>query len=167
MLDRALSGRVTVVSAPPGSGKTFLLCSWLEQAEPGLREGRRFDPCPAHLIPRAASLSCSGAPGGRGCPQRGVAELAHFRIDKTRVASSVSDTKSSSFPSSVGLNSVHCWSLVDVLRTKLFGWGALPGAGPVTRQPSKPRSNEVEPSPLERSMSSTEAPFPWVPQSLT
>src|SRR5438876_1041176 len=37
LLDRALSGRVTVVSAPPGSGKTFLLRSWLEQAEPGLR----------------------------------------------------------------------------------------------------------------------------------
>jgi len=37
VLDRALSGRVTVVSAPPGSGKTFLLRSWLEQAEPGLR----------------------------------------------------------------------------------------------------------------------------------
>ncbi|MDQ1462197.1 MAG: LuxR family transcriptional regulator, maltose regulon positive regulatory protein, partial [Actinomycetota bacterium] len=37
VLDRALSGRVTVVSAPPGSGKTVLLRSWLEQAEPGLR----------------------------------------------------------------------------------------------------------------------------------
>ncbi|MDX6630912.1 MAG: LuxR family transcriptional regulator, maltose regulon positive regulatory protein, partial [Gaiellales bacterium] len=37
VLDRALSGRVTVVSAPPGSGKTFLLRSWLEQAEPRLR----------------------------------------------------------------------------------------------------------------------------------
>src|SRR5258708_31195430 len=37
LLDRALSGRVTVVSAPPGSGKTFLVRSWLEQAEPGLR----------------------------------------------------------------------------------------------------------------------------------
>ncbi len=37
LLDRALSGRVTVVSAPPGSGKTVLLRSWLEQAEPGLR----------------------------------------------------------------------------------------------------------------------------------
>jgi len=37
LLDRALSGRVTVVSAPPGSGKTFLLRSWLKQAEPGLR----------------------------------------------------------------------------------------------------------------------------------
>jgi len=37
VLDRALSGRVTVVSAPPGSGKTFLVRSWLEQAEPGLR----------------------------------------------------------------------------------------------------------------------------------
>src|ERR1700686_4582808 len=37
LLDRALSGRVTVVSAPPGSGKTVLLSSWLEQAEPGLR----------------------------------------------------------------------------------------------------------------------------------
>jgi|HubBroStandDraft_6_1064221.scaffolds.fasta_scaffold01514_3 LuxR family maltose regulon positive regulatory protein len=37
VLDRALSGRVTVVSAPPGSGKTFLLRSWLQQAEPGLR----------------------------------------------------------------------------------------------------------------------------------
>jgi LuxR family maltose regulon positive regulatory protein len=38
VLDRALSGRVTVVSAPPGSGKTFLVRSWLEQAaEPGLQ----------------------------------------------------------------------------------------------------------------------------------
>src|ERR1700686_2351736 len=37
VLDRALLGRVTVVSAPPGSGKTVLLRSWLEQAEPGLR----------------------------------------------------------------------------------------------------------------------------------
>ena len=37
VLDRALSGRVTVVSAAPGSGKTFLLRSWLQQAEPGLR----------------------------------------------------------------------------------------------------------------------------------
>src|ERR1700693_3552591 len=37
LLDRALLGRVTVVSAPPGSGKTFLMRSWLEQAEPGLR----------------------------------------------------------------------------------------------------------------------------------
>src|ERR1700688_5242963 len=37
VLDRALSGRVTVVSAPPGSGKTVLLRSWLEQAKPGLR----------------------------------------------------------------------------------------------------------------------------------
>src|SRR3981189_2376953 len=37
VLDRALSGRVTVVSAPPGSGKTVLLRSWLEQAGPRLR----------------------------------------------------------------------------------------------------------------------------------
>src|SRR6202140_5611975 len=37
VLDRALLGRVTVVSAPPGSGKTVLLRSWLQQAEPGLR----------------------------------------------------------------------------------------------------------------------------------
>jgi LuxR family transcriptional regulator, maltose regulon positive regulatory protein len=32
-LDRAITGRVTVVSAPPGGGKTMLLCSWLEQAD--------------------------------------------------------------------------------------------------------------------------------------
>jgi LuxR family maltose regulon positive regulatory protein len=32
-LARAASGAVTVVSAPPGSGKTFLLRSWVEQVE--------------------------------------------------------------------------------------------------------------------------------------
>ena len=32
-LDRAVTGRVTVVSAPPGGGKTMLLCSWLDQAD--------------------------------------------------------------------------------------------------------------------------------------
>src|SRR5713226_8497747 len=37
VLDRALLGRVTVVSAPPGSGKTFLLRSWRDQAELGQR----------------------------------------------------------------------------------------------------------------------------------
>jgi LuxR family maltose regulon positive regulatory protein len=37
VLDQALLGRVTVVSAPPGSGKTFLLRSWLDQAELGER----------------------------------------------------------------------------------------------------------------------------------
>src|SRR6266446_3603504 len=37
VLDRALLGRVTVVSAPPGSGKTILLRSWLDQADLGRR----------------------------------------------------------------------------------------------------------------------------------
>jgi ATP/maltotriose-dependent transcriptional regulator MalT len=32
VLDREVAGRVTVVSAPPGSGKTVLLQSWLDQA---------------------------------------------------------------------------------------------------------------------------------------
>src|ERR1700726_4342405 len=36
MLDRALTKRVTVVSAPPGSGKTSLLRAWAERST-GLR----------------------------------------------------------------------------------------------------------------------------------
>jgi LuxR family maltose regulon positive regulatory protein len=30
-LDRAVAGRVTVISAPPGSGKTSLLRTWLDR----------------------------------------------------------------------------------------------------------------------------------------
>src|SRR5882672_10031888 len=37
VLDRARSGRVTVVSAPPGSGKTLLLRSWIDHADLGPR----------------------------------------------------------------------------------------------------------------------------------
>jgi LuxR family transcriptional regulator, maltose regulon positive regulatory protein len=33
VLDQAIAGRITVVSAPPGSGKTVLLRSWLDQAD--------------------------------------------------------------------------------------------------------------------------------------
>jgi LuxR family transcriptional regulator, maltose regulon positive regulatory protein len=37
VLDRAVSGRVTVVSAPPGSGKTLLLRSWIDHTDRGQR----------------------------------------------------------------------------------------------------------------------------------
>jgi LuxR family maltose regulon positive regulatory protein len=34
MLDRGAAARVTVLSAPAGSGKTTLVSSWLREAEP-------------------------------------------------------------------------------------------------------------------------------------
>src|SRR5204863_8797808 len=55
-------------------------------------------------------------------------------------------------------------------RSKLFGLGALPGAGPVTAQPSRTSSsssNEVVPAPVETATSSTKSPRPCVAQSLT
>ena len=54
----------------------------------------------------------------------------------------------------------------DVM-VKLFGFGALPGGGPVICQPpSSPFSKEVVPWPVDTSMSSTKTPSPWVAQSL-
>ena len=49
---------------------------------------------------------------------------------------------------------------------KLLALAALPGGGPVIAQPSRPVSNEVLPSPVETTMSSTKTPMPWVAQSL-
>src|SRR5687767_14921509 len=42
-----------------------------------------------------------------------------------------------------------------VVRTKLFGLGALPGGGPLAAQPSRLVSNDVEPSPVVTTTSST------------
>jgi hypothetical protein len=53
-----------------------------------------------------------------------------------------------------------------VVRTKLFGFGALPGAGPVIVQPPRPSSKEVV-APVETAVSSRNTPSPCVAQSLT
>ena len=54
-----------------------------------------------------------------------------------------------------------------VVMMKLFGFGALPGGGPVISQPPvSPFSNEVVPWPVDTSMSSTKTPSPWMAQSL-
>ncbi len=50
--------------------------------------------------------------------------------------------------------------------TKLLELGALPGGGPVTSQPPRSPSNDVD-VPSGRVMSSTKTPRFWVPQSLT
>jgi len=34
-LDRAVTRRITVISAPPGSGKTSLLRAWADRVSPG------------------------------------------------------------------------------------------------------------------------------------
>ena len=54
-----------------------------------------------------------------------------------------------------------------VVRVKSFAFAALPAGWPGIDQPSRLVSNEVEPSPVETSMSSTKTPRPWVDQSLT
>src|SRR3990172_1606732 len=54
-----------------------------------------------------------------------------------------------------------------VVRIQSFGFGELPSGAPGAVQPSMPVSNEVEPSPVDTSMSSTNAPSPCVAQSLT
>ena len=53
-----------------------------------------------------------------------------------------------------------------VVRLKSLALGALPGGAPGTLHPSSPASNEVVPSPVETSMSSTKTPRPWNDQSL-
>src|SRR5215470_5643754 len=55
--------------------------------------------------------------------------------------------------------------LPAVIRTKLFAFGAL-SLGWVTAHPSRPDSNDVLPSPVDTTMSSTNMPSPWVAQSL-
>ena len=48
-----------------------------------------------------------------------------------------------------------------VVTMKLFGFGALPGGGPaISHPPVSPASNEVVPSPVDTSMSSTNTPSP-------
>src|SRR5919206_1706231 len=53
-----------------------------------------------------------------------------------------------------------------VVRTKLFTFGALPAAGPVTAQPPSPSSKDVV-APVETAVSSMNTPSPCVAQSLT
>ena len=51
------------------------------------------------------------------------------------------------------------------VRAKLFEFGELPGGGPVTVQPPRSVSNDVD-SPVGSVMSSTNVPSPWNAQSL-
>ena len=47
-----------------------------------------------------------------------------------------------------------------------FSLAALPGGAPGTVQPSSPDSKDVEPSPVETTMSSTKTPWRWTMSSL-
>src|SRR5215213_6727498 len=54
-----------------------------------------------------------------------------------------------------------------VVNVQSLAFGAVPAGGPGTCQPPvSPLSNEVEPSPVDTVTSSTNAPSPWVAQSL-
>jgi len=52
------------------------------------------------------------------------------------------------------------------VRIQLLALAALPGGGPVTAQPSRLVSNDVLPSPVDTTTSSTKTPRPWLAQSL-
>src|SRR6476659_8439859 len=94
VLDRATQSRVTVISAPPGSGKTFLLRAWRERAgterliaamsvRRAERDAQRFwltmlDAIQAAVDPDGSVASPTPTPefDGSGIVDRVVAQLA-------------------------------------------------------------------------------------------
>ena len=114
----------------------------------------------------------------RATPRRGIRLAASPQssrcsstrpIHAARVAASVmpSNPKPAASEPGVATTAASGNPAADVMM-KLFGFGALPGGGPVTVQPPvSPASNDVVPWPVDTSMSSTNTPRPWVDQSLT
>jgi LuxR family transcriptional regulator, maltose regulon positive regulatory protein len=141
VLDRAVAGRVTVMSAPPGSGKTVLLRSWLDQAslagrvawvsvERGEDDQHRFWVAVARAL--GSALTSSAEPSGRAV----IKALDSLRHPVVLVIDDLHELRSADAQAELGLLLARMPPLLHVvLATRhdpQLGLGRLRVAGELT-----------------------------------
>jgi LuxR family transcriptional regulator, maltose regulon positive regulatory protein len=145
VLDRAMAGRVTVVSAPPGSGKTVLLRSWLDQAglarrvawvsvERGEDDEHRFWVAVARAL--GSALTPSAEPGVRAVIECLLSALDCIRQPVVLVIDDLHELRSADALAQLGLLLSRLPPLLHVVlatrRDPQLGLGRLRVAGELT-----------------------------------
>ena len=151
ILDRAVAGRVTVLSAPPGSGKTVLLRSWLDQGswlfqaglggrvvwvsvERGEDDEHRFWPAVTRAL--GSALAPLPAPGGRSAIEGPLSALDGIRRPVVLVIDDLHELRSASALAQFGLLLARMPPLLHVVlatrRDPQLGLGRLRVAGELT-----------------------------------